>query len=192
VSITASGSQPAWARLVGTLTSQSGARLLVVGGAKLVLERHCADPADAQRKGLVMIEGILVARGQRLVIGCDAMTNGPTLGATGTVHPLGDPVRGDAKKGAIAAVRGGNQPALPPIVVLIAAGGALALLGLAAGRSGLLARLVAAARREPLDPPDEGAEESAPGDKAATSVDGGLAPLRLVEPVGEVELPLRR
>jgi hypothetical protein len=191
VSIIANARQPAWARLVGMLTSQAGARLLVVDGAKLVLERHCADRADAQRHGLVMVEGILAARGQRLVIGCDAVTNAPTLVATRTLHPLGDGVGGGAKKGATLAVQRGNPPALPPIAALAAAVAALALLGLGAWRTGLLARL-AAARRAPLDAPDEGDEGSAPGEPAATSVDGGLAPLRLVEPVEEVELPLRR
>jgi len=191
VSIVANARQPAWARLVGVLASQAGARLLVVDGAKLVLERHCADRADAPRQGLVMVEGILAARGQRLLIGCNAITNGPTLGATRALHPLGDRVGGGAKKGAILAGQAGNQPALPLIAVLAAAVGALALLGLTAWRTGLLARLAATARREPLDAPDEGDEGAGPG-PAGTSGDGELAPLRLVEPVEEVELPLRR
>ncbi len=191
VSIVANARQPAWARLVGTLTSQAGARLLVVDGAKLVLERRCTDRADAQRQGLVMVEGILAAKGQRLLIGCDAITNGPTLGAIRALHPLGDGVGGGAKKGAILAVQRGNQPALPLIAVLAAAAGALALLGLAAWRTGLLARLAVTARRERLNAPDEGVEGSAPG-PAGTSGDGELEPLRLVEPVEEVELPLRR
>jgi hypothetical protein len=192
VSIVANASQPAWARLVGTLTIQAGARLLVVGGAKLVLEPHCADRANVQGQGLVMVDGILVARGQRLVIGCDAVTKGPSLGATRTLPALGDRIAGDAKKGAIAAVRGSDQPGLPPIAILTVAGGAFVLLGIGAWRTGLLARLAAAVRHEPLDPPGEGDERPAAGDPAATSVEGGLATLRLVEPVGEAELPLHR
>ena len=191
VSTTAKASQPRWARLAGTLTMQAGTQLLEVPGAgQVVLEQRCADRAANPRRGLVMVEGILPATGQRLVIGCDAVTSAPTLGATVAAKPLGDDVAGDWKKGATA-VRRGRQPSGPAIAMLLAAAAALLLLGLGAWRSGLFERLAAATRREPLDVPPEADEAPAPTDSATASGDGRLAPLRLVEPVEEVELPLR-
>jgi hypothetical protein len=183
-------SEPAWARLVGTLTIQGGRELLEVSNAgRIVLERRCADAGSDGRRGQVQVEGILAATGQRLVVGCHALTGAPTLGR-GASARAGEASKPESQQRQTV-TRQDAQSTTPAIAILFAAGAALVVLGLVAWRRGLFERLAARIGRHERAVPLEPDEATASGVPTQPSAEARLAPLRLVEPAQEVELPLR-
>jgi hypothetical protein len=191
VSTVRTATWPVWARLVGTLTAADGREFLEVsGGARILLEPRCAETAALGPHGLVMAQGILAATGQRLVVGCHALTSAPTLRAAAAGALAGEASAADAPERPTAR-RNDGRPAGPAIAALIAAVAALVLLGLLAWRRGLFERLMSGTTRQELAVASDVEETTTSGDPAETSADVRPAPLRLVEPSPEVELPLR-
>jgi hypothetical protein len=136
------------------------------------------------------VEGILAATGQRLVVGCHALTSAPTLGGGLTIARVGDASKPESQQRQ-AVTRQDAQSTTPAIAILFAAGAALVVLGLVAWRRGLFERLAASIGRDERAVPLEPDEATASGDSTQPSAEARLAPLRLVEPAQEVELPLR-
>jgi hypothetical protein len=181
---------PLWARLVGTLTVEGATEYLEVSdGARILLEPRCARARPGGRRGLVMVDGILTASGHRLVTGCNAVTNAPTLRAPSAAAP-GAGGSGAETRQRPGAPRNDGLPGGPAMVALLAAGAAVVGLGLFAWRRGLFERFSAIGRRElavPLEPEDS----LAAADPAESTPETRLAPLRLVEEQQEVEPRLR-
>jgi hypothetical protein len=182
---------PLWARLVGTLTAGDGTAVLEVsGGARIRVEPRCAADAPLEQRGLVMIEGILAPTGQRLVVGCHAVTSAPTLRAAAAAALAAPTPEADTPPTS-PLPRKGSQPTGPAMAIFLGAIAALVLLGLIAWRGGLLRRLMAGTPSDELGGTFEGGEATGPGGLEEGSVDTRVSALRLVEPSQEVELPLR-
>ncbi|MEP6680307.1 MAG: hypothetical protein ABJB65_02390 [Chloroflexota bacterium] len=180
-----------WARLVGRLTSANGTEWIEPApGLRVAIERRCRRAAANEPTGQVMVEGILAAKGQRLVIGCGAVTSPPLLGVSGAaatpVPRSNGPVAGRAD-----AVRSDGRNGLAGLLALIVAGIALGGLGVAVWRRRLSGGSAAATALGDLSGPLEAPEPSYANASDDTESDVRLAPLRLVEPTQEVELPLR-
>jgi cell division septation protein DedD len=191
ISSATKATSPVWARLVGTLTTTDGAAFLKVsGGARIRIEPRCAAAAPLQRRGLVMVEGILAPADQRLVVGCHAVTSAPTLRAAAAAA-LAAPTAAPGTSRASPGPRNGGQPAGPAIALLLGAVAALALLGLVAWRRGLVQRLLPRTAGDELDDAFQPGEATAAPGLDETRVDLRVPPLRLVEASKEVELPLR-
>ena len=190
ISTVLAADEPLWARLVGTLTVKDASEYLVLsGGARILLEPHCADARPGGRPGLVMVDGILTATGQRLVTGCNALTNAPALRAPSAAAPAAAVSGGEAAQPP-GAPRNDRLPGGPALVALLAAGAALVGLGLFAWRRGLFERFSALARQEHAMPLEAEAPLGA-AEVAAPNPGIRLAPLRLVDGHEEVEPRLR-
>ncbi len=181
-----------WARLVGTLTIANGTESLeAAAGVRVVIERRCRGAAPNEPRGQVMVEGVLAPEGQRLVIGCRAVISPPILRAAARVAgpPVAAPKRPVA--GRDAAFRSERRDGLRDILALLLTAIALAGLGVLAGRRWLRQRARAAAAGNDSAVQLETPEPDGPGESTDTESEVRLAPLRLVEPSQEVELPLR-
>lgn len=190
VSTVRAAGEPLWARLVGTLTFKDASEYLALsGGTRILLEPRCAGARPGGRRGLVMVDGILTATGQRLVTGCNALTNAPALRAPSAAAPPGA-VPGAEAAQPRGAPRNDGLPGGPALVALLAAGAALVGLALFAWRRGLFERFSALGRQEPAMPLEADAPVAA-ADLAAPHTGTRLAPLRLLDGHEEVEPRLR-
>ncbi len=179
----------AWARLVGTLTIANGTESIqAAGGVRVVIERQCRGADANEPGGQVMVEGILAPKGQRLVIGCGALTSPPVLG---TAARIAEPRASNRPAGRAEAASSEARDGFPGILALLLSAMGLAGLGVLAGRRWLLLRARAAAGGDDPATQLDTRELGGPRDATDTDSDVRLAPLRLVEPTQEVELPLR-
>lgn len=184
-------SAPVWARLVGTLTVADGTPFLQAsGGARIRIEPRCTNGASVEQRGLVMAEGILAPTGQRLVVGCHAVTSAPKLRAAAAAALAAPASAADAPTPS-PLPRNGGQPAGPAIALLLGAIAALVVLGLVAWRRGLVQRLMPRTAGDELDDAVQPGEETTAPGLDDTSGDLRVPPLRLVEASQEAELPLR-
>jgi outer membrane biosynthesis protein TonB len=182
---------PVWARLVGTLTVADGAPYLQAsGGARIRIEPRCTNAAPLEQRGVVMVEGILAPSGERLVVGCHAVTSAPTLRA-GAAAALAAPTSAAEAPRRSSVPLNGGQPTGPAIALLLGAIAALLVLGLVAWRRGLFQRLLPGTEGDERDDAFQPGEAIAAPGLEETSVDLRVPPLRLVDASQEVELPLR-
>jgi hypothetical protein len=182
---------PVWARLVGTLTVADGTPFLQAsGGARIRIEPRCANGASVEQRGLVMAEGILAPTGQRLVVGCHAVTSAPNLRAAAAAALAASASAADAPVPS-SVPRNGGQPRGPAIALLLGAIAALVVLGLVAWRRGLVQRLMPRIAGDELDDVVQPGEATTAPGLDETSADLRVPPLRLVEASQEAELPLR-
>jgi hypothetical protein len=184
-------SAPVWARLVGTLTVADGTPFLQASsGARIRIEPRCTNGASVEQRGLVMAEGILAPTGQRLVVGCHAVTRAPNLRAAAAAALAAPASAADAPTPS-SVPRNGGQPGGPAIALLLGAIAALVVLGFVAWRRGLVQRLIPGTAGDELDDAVQPGEATTAPGVDETSVDLRVPPLRMVEASQEAELPLR-
>jgi hypothetical protein len=127
------GGLPAWVSVVGQLSGPATRPVLIVDGARVVLEDRCADDDHRAREGMVAVTGVAIGEPLRLLVPCGGIRKAPTVagGATGA-GPEGSTDPSGPGFGMAA------QPAMPdvrrPIVAALLLTAGIVLVGGAALR----------------------------------------------------------
>jgi hypothetical protein len=130
----ARGTPAAWVSIVGRLTTADGRATMQVDGVAVTVERQCGRPQPPVM-GVASVRGIALSDEARVIVPCDGIGPAPALSLSASA------ATGDGERGAPSTVPAASEVSAAAVsmrrslvVVLLAAGVTVLLLGALAGR----------------------------------------------------------